>query len=78
MEFIDRLEGEEDKLEAALSHRQEHLAKLLDDYRNAWSDGFRERVEGWIDEERQNIADSEAKLDGVRGKLSEARLRLDR
>lgn len=77
-QFIERLEGAEEKLEGALFRRQEHLAKLIDQYQSAWSDSYRDRVEGWIDEERNNIADIEAKLDDVRSKLSEARIRLDR
>jgi hypothetical protein len=76
-QFIERLEGAESKLEAALSHRQEHLAKLIGQYESAWSAGYRERVEGWIEEERGNIVDIESKLENVRAKLSEARLRLD-
>lgn len=76
-QFIERLEGAEYKLETALSSRQEHLAKLIGQYESAWSDTYRERVEGWIDEERSNISAIESKLDDVRAKLSEARLRLD-
>ncbi len=76
-EFIKRLEGAEYKLEAALSHREEHLAKLIGQYESARSDEFRERVEGWMSEERANINSIETKLGDVRAKLSEARLRLD-
>jgi hypothetical protein len=76
-QFIERLEGAEYKLEAAISRRQEHLSKLIGQYESAWSDGYRERVQGWIEEERSNIADIESKLEDVRAKLSEARLRLD-
>lgn len=75
-EFISRLEGAEFKLTGALARRQEHLDELISQRDSAWSDKFRERVEGWIDEERQNITEIEAKLDDVRTKLSDAKIRL--
>jgi hypothetical protein len=74
--FVDRLEEAEYKLESALSHRQEHLEKLLGQYAGARSDDYRSRVEGWIEEERGRISDIEAKLSGVRAKLADARAKL--
>lgn len=75
--FILRLEEALDKLEAARERRQEHLEALIDRYRSARSDEYRNKVESWIDEERGRISDIEAKISDVRGKLSDARLRLN-
>jgi tetratricopeptide (TPR) repeat protein len=38
---IDKLEGKIQKAEDALDRQKSHLAKLEDDYANAWSDSFR-------------------------------------
>lgn len=75
--FITRLEKAECKLEEALSHRQEHLDELISKYENARPGNYRDRVEDWIDKERDNIANIEAKLDNVRVKLSEIRAALE-
>jgi hypothetical protein len=76
-EFVQRLEDALDRLEAARARREDHLAELIDKYNDARSDSFRERVEGWIAEEKERIAGIEQKIEDVRSKLSEAVSRLN-
>ena len=45
---------------------------------SAWSDGYRERVEGWIDEEEHAIDDIEAQIRQVEDWLEEDRSKLRR
>lgn len=71
--LLRKLEEAECKLEEVLSHRQEHLDELISKYENARPGNYRDRVEEWIDKERDNVANIEAKLDNVRVKLSEIR-----
>lgn len=74
--FIARLEGALEKLESARGRRREHLAELCEKRATAWSEGFRDRVDGWISEEESNIADIEDKIRDVANKLEEAKGRL--
>lgn len=74
---IERLEGVENKLEATLYRRKNHLEELQDKHASAWSEDFRDRVSGWMEEELENISDICEKLEDVRTKLSEAKERLN-
>lgn len=74
--YVARLEGALERLDSARSRRREHLGDLREKRDSAWSDGYREKVEGWIDEEEQNIADIESKMRDVADKLEEAKSKL--
>ena len=73
---IDKLEANLNKAENALERSHAHLSKLESDYQSAWSDGFRERCQEWIDEEETRIRDIEASIDKMRGWLEEERSKL--
>ena len=54
-------------------NRRSHLSELEDKRSSAWSDDFRDRVDGWISEEESRIADIESKMDQIRTWIAEAR-----
>lgn len=61
-ENISNLEDRLDKLESALERRQRNLSKLEGMRDSAWSDNYRDRVDGWIDEENDRISNIEAAI----------------
>jgi len=73
---IEKLEGKLDKAENALERARAHLAKLENDYDSAWSEGFKERCQEWIDEETNRIRDIEESIDRLRGWIDEERAKL--
>jgi hypothetical protein len=75
--YIARLEDALERLEGARDRRQAHLRDLEEKRAEAWSDGFRDRVDGWISEEESNISDIEDKMRSVADKLEEAKGKLD-
>ncbi len=66
-----------EKLYAVLSKAEAHLDNLRDQRASAWSDSFRDRVEGWIDEEEDRISSIKEKIDRIEGWLDEDRGKLD-
>jgi chromosome segregation ATPase len=74
---ISNLKDRLDRLESALDHRQSNLSKLEDMRDSAWSDSYRDRVDDWISDEHERIADIERKIDQIKGWVSdmEAKLR---
>lgn len=75
-ENISKLEDRLDRLESALERRQSNLSKLEDMRDSARSDSYRERVDGWIDEEHERIAEIERKIDQVKEWISETEAKL--
>lgn len=75
-ENISKLEDRLDRLESALDHRQSNLSKLEDMRSSAWSDDFRERVDGWISDEEERINDIERKIEQIKGWISDAESKL--
>lgn len=75
-EGIENLKGRLEKLYGALSRSESHLGELKDKRDSAWSDSFRERVEGWIDEEEDRRANIKEKIDRIEGWLEEERGKL--
>ena len=60
------------KLEGILEHKKHtHLNELYEKQNDARSDSYRERVEGWIEEELKNIQDIERKLKDIDGWIRE-------
>ncbi|MEW6419337.1 MAG: hypothetical protein AB1480_14695 [Nitrospirota bacterium] len=43
---------------------------------SAWSDSYRERVDGWISDERERIAEIERKIDQIKGWISDMTAKL--
>ena len=74
--FVSRLYESLGKLEGARDRRADHLRHLEEQYQSAWSDSFRDRVQGWMDEERGNIHEIEEKIRSVRDKIDEASRKL--
>jgi len=74
---IAKLEDRLGRLEDVRGRRQENLNRLEDMLCAARSDSYRDRVEGWIDEERERINEIENKIHLMRGWLSEMRAKLD-
>jgi hypothetical protein len=74
--FIGRLRDALGRLELARDSRESHLQSLNEQLSSAWSDGYRARVEEWIDNEERNIRDIEEKIRAVSDKIDEARSKL--
>ncbi len=64
------------RLYEVLAHKEEHLRELDDKRSSAWSDGFRERVEGWIQEEQDAISDIKDKVRQIEAWVEEGREQL--
>ena len=75
-ENIEKLENNLEKARGALVRHEERLDKLESDHENAWSDGFREKCSGWIEEAREKIADIHASIEKMEGWLDEERGKL--
>jgi len=75
-ENLSKLEDRLDRLESALDRRRKNLSKLEDMRDSARSDSFTERVEGWIADEHDRIAEIERKIDQVKGWISETEAKL--
>lgn len=73
---IDNLKQRLERLTSVLAHKESHLDELRDKRDSAWNDDFRDRVEGWISEEEDNIRDIQDKIEQVEGWLEEARSKL--
>lgn len=74
--YIERLEQGREKLASALERRTSHLDDLREKRSSAKSEEHRNRVDAWIDEERDRIADIRSKLNELDGKIDEAKGRL--
>lgn len=64
------------KAQDALERQKDHRRDLEDKIASAYSDGFRERAEGWLDEANDKIADIEASIDRIEGWIDEGRSKL--
>jgi hypothetical protein len=76
----ERIETHKERLEklySVLSKCEAHLDSLRDQRNSAWSDSFRDRVEGWIDEEEDRISSIKEKIDRIEGWLDEDRRKLE-
>lgn len=73
---IEKLQQRLDRLSDVLSHKESHLDDLRDKLASAWSDEFKDRVEGWIDEEENAIHDIRGKIDQIEGWMEEERSKL--
>jgi len=62
--------------EAVRSRKVDHLEELEAKLSEAWSESFRERVEGWISDERDQIREIDEKIASAYAKLNDARSRL--
>lgn len=76
-ENIRNLEERRDRLNAVLSHKESHLDDLHSKLDDAWSDDYKSRISGWIDEEKSNIDDIRNKLSKVEDWLYEAQSKLN-
>ncbi len=81
--FVERVEANigslEEKLSrarGALDRHEARLADLRDQYRSAWSDGFRERCSEWIDDCERRIDDIREHIERLEGWLAEERGKL--
>jgi cell division septum initiation protein DivIVA len=75
-ENISKLEDRLDRLESALDRRRSNLSRLEDMRSSAWSDSYRERVDGWISDEHERIAKIERKIDQIKGWISDMTAKL--
>lgn len=83
--FKNKLEGIEekqqnflDKLEKRLTNQQDYLKKqedrledLEDKYNDAYSDSFRDKVSGWIEEAKEKISEIENDIEQLEEKIRE-------
>lgn len=65
------------KAKDALERQEDHRRDLEDKISSAYSDGFRERAEGWLDEANDKIADIESHIERIEGWIGEGRDKLD-
>lgn len=65
------------KAQEALERQKDHRRDLEDQISSAWSDDFRDRAEGWLDEANDKIADIEASIDRIEGWIEEGRSKLN-
>jgi hypothetical protein len=65
------------KAEDALERQKQHRSKLQDDISSAYSDGFRERAEGWLDECNDKISDIESSIDRIETWIQEGKDKLN-
>ncbi|WP_214019306.1 hypothetical protein [Methanoculleus sp.] len=75
-ENIANLTDRLDSLESALDRRQRNLFKLEGMRDSAWSDSYRDRVDGWIDEENERISDIQSTIDRIKGWIGDAEAKL--
>lgn len=73
---ISDLDSRRDRLTDILSKREAHLATLYDKLSDARSDDYRDRVSGWIEEEKTNIEGIREKLGKIEEWLRESREKL--
>lgn len=65
-----------DKARDALERQKQRRRDLEDQIASAWSDGFRERAEGWLDECNEKISDIEDSIDRIKGWIDDGESRL--
>lgn len=73
---IEELQGKLAKAESALEHQERHLSDLRSQYYSAWSDSFKERCSGWIDESEERIGSIREHIDRLEGWIREERSKL--
>jgi hypothetical protein len=66
------------KAEDALERQKQHRRKLQDDISSAYSDSFRERAEGWLDECNNKISDIEDSIERLESWIQEDKDKLNR
>lgn len=76
-ENIRKLEDKLYNARNALSRHEAHLDKLRGDYDSAWSDSFRDRCSGWIDECEGKISSIREHIERLDGWIDEERRKLD-
>lgn len=64
------------KAEDALERQKQHRLDLEEQISSAWSDDFRDRAEGWLDETNDKISDIESSIERIEGWIEEGRDRL--
>lgn len=65
------------KAQDALDRQKQHRSKLQDDISSAYSDSFRERAEGWLDECNDKISDIEDSIQRLESWIQEGREKLN-
>jgi hypothetical protein len=73
---IGKLEDRLQRLRDVLDHKEGHLDELRNQRDMAWSDSFRDRVEGWINEEETAIDDIRRKIDEIESWIEEEKTKL--
>jgi hypothetical protein len=68
---IEKNEEKLSKARDALRRHQQRRDDLRDQIASAWSDSFRDRAEGWLDEAEDKISDIEQHIDRLEGWISE-------
>jgi hypothetical protein len=65
------------KAQDALERQKDHRRDLEEQISSAWSDDFRDRAEGWLDEANDKIADIEASIERIEGWIEEGQDKLN-
>lgn len=76
-EQIQQLESRIEHLQGVLAHKEGRVEELQKQRDEAWNDNFRERVQGWIDEEENAIREIREKIATLRGIFRENIAKLD-
>jgi len=72
--LVENIENNREKLEKAeqaLAKQESHKDDLEDKIRNAYSDSYRERHEGWLEECENTISDIESRIDRLKDWIRE-------
>lgn len=73
---LERLRDARDRLQAARERVQENMRQNESRLADAWSDDYRERVNGWIREEEERERDMKRSLEELERKIRDAEERL--
>lgn len=65
------------KAQDALDRQKDHRRDLEEQIASAWSDDFRDRAEGWLDEANDKIADIEESIERIEGWIEEGYSKLN-
>jgi len=75
-ENINKLEGKLESATSALERQEARLEKLRGDLDNAWSESFKERCSGWIEECEERISDIQQSISRLTSWIDEEKAKL--
>jgi len=74
---IEKLLARRERLTEIIAHKEDHLNDLQNKLDEAWSDDYRDRVSGWINEEEEKLDNLRSQLVDVENWLEEDKNKLN-